>query len=789
MCGRSGALFSRRALEYTGRVVRHWGTGFSPSRPSSRSLAEMSPAHQSGRHFSSESKEPSPGGFTGIPGLHDPRDWKRLASETERTCRGLVEDVITGSAPASAAAVDTVRKLDEISDVLCQTIDAAEFCRHVHHDEAWRRAAHAACGQLGAFVHELNTHYGLYTALCRRLEGVSGARRTGPTAHEGSFQDTGKTRDHETKEMAEYRYVGEMLRRDFERFGVHLEGAARDEMTELVASVQQAGHEYMTNSIDVSKTGQVVVHETALRSEGGRGLELPAGWFRRRKHPSGASNLLVAPGDSNTCNGLLAHCDSEEVRRAAFRTYHAFPAENEAVARRILAARHRIASIMGYDSFCAYQLDGFSLSGTPEAVDGFLKGINESIRDGVSSERRALESFKASKASEGPGSPAAGSSRQLNPWDRDWAINGLQDPGSKASFQRLHSLFRVSGFVSGMSALLEEVMGLRLKLDLMSPGEAWAPGIIRVVVEDAQSGEAYGTIYLDLLQRPGKFGGAALFTLRCGRRLSSGEYQLPKVALVANISPDNNQYLSFGDLETLCHEFGHAMHSVLSRTELQHLSGTRGPQDIIEVPSHVFERFASDRRALSLMVQHSGHDAGAITNELMGALNAKRRHFAATKLQRTVQMCLMDHYMHSDRPQLPDFGSKGDIEQFMRERGVAEFDELIEFPPLRFTHMVGYAGNYYSYLFANCIAAKVWGDRGGDDGGESGTVGDGWPSRSSIHDNMLRSGGSVPARRYVEDLVGPCGLVTVAATDGYSSGCYPDFRPYLRHLDIIKERC
>lgn len=93
-----------------------------------------------------------------------------------------------------------------------------------------------------------------------------------------------------------------------------------------------------------------------------------------------------------------------------------------------------------------------------------------------------------------------------------------------------------------------------------------------------------------------------------------------------------------------------------------------------------------------------------------------------------------------DRPQRAGFGSKADIEQFMRERGVAEFDELTEFPPLRFAHIVGYAGTYYSYLFANCIAAEVWGVQGGNsaDGVTEGTLGSGWPSRPLI-DLMRRS--------------------------------------------------
>ena len=777
---------ARRALESTCRLIRQGGH----DRGSLSWLSSLSSANSTSKRSQTGTGGTGSGGFTGISGLHNPSDWKRLASLTEQACRGLVEDVIAGSASpsgsTSAAQVDIVRTLDEISDVLCQTIDAAEFCRHVHHDETWRHAAHAACGQLGAFVHELNTHYGLYTALCKCLDGESGANRTGSAHRAGSANQvstllgSGAVPGKTAKEVAEYRYVGEMLRRDFERFGVHLEGAARDEMTELVGFIHQSGHEYMTNTIDGSKTGQIVVDEKVLKAEarGGPGLQLPAGVFTRRNQLGGAANLLVASGDSNVCNGLLAYCDSEEVRKAAFHTYHTFPAENGALAGQILAARHRLASIMGYDSFCAYQLDGFSLGNTPGAVEAFLKGINESIGDSLCSERRMLESFKVSKGARAASNGFAG---RLNPWDREWAMNGTLGSESKASFQKLHSLFRVSGFVSGMSALLEEVIGLRLKEGSMPPSEAWAPGISKVTVEDALSGETYGTIYLDLLQRPGKFGGAALFTLRCGRRLPSGEYQLPKVALVANVSPDNNQYLSFGDLETLCHEFGHAMHSVLSRTELQHLSGTRGPQDVIEVPSHVFERFASDRRALSLMVQYSGHDTGAITDQLMGALDARRRHCAATKLQKTVKMCLLDQYMHSDRPMRSDFGSKADIEGFMWEHGVTELDELTEFPPLRFTHLVGYAGNYYSYLFANCIAAEVWGVRGA-----AGARGQGWPSRSSIHEKMLSTGGSIPAKSYIQDLIGPDRLVAVADQNNGQTGFYPDFRPYLRHLQIAQ---
>jgi intermediate peptidase len=688
-------------------------------------------------------------GFAGITGLRDPRDWKMLASKTEGACRGLVDSVIK----AGPKGVDTIRTLDEISDILCQTIDAAEFCRHVHEDPQWRHAANAACDQLGAFVHELNTHYGLYTALCGALDSERADPKVDcdPHGHPTS----------RVKDKKEYMYVGEMLRRDFERYGVHLEGGQRDEMTQLVADIHRAGHEYMTNAIDESKTGRVIVNIDSLlgRKQGISAEKVPenlsGGVFSRR------GNSLVASGCSKVCLGLLVHSDIEDVRKAAFQTYHSFPVENAVLVQRILSSRHRVAEIMGFDSFAAYQLDGFSLSNTPLAVEKFLKGINESIVHTVVREREVLEAFK-NKMSDSVGT--------FRPWDREWSVSRSLPDIYARSFGRLNSLFRVSEFLPGMSALLEEAMGLSLTVVDLHPTETWAPGVVKVWVQDTASKETFGTIYMDLLQRPGKFGGAALFTLRCGRRVAGG-YQSPKVALVANISSEH--FLSFGDLETLCHEFGHALHSVLSRTEMQHLSGTRGPQDIIEVPSHVFERFASDQRALKVMAKSSGCDPDLLTKDLFDALSARRRHFAATKLQRTVQLCLMDQYMHSNCIESSTFGSQADIDVFMKEHGLSHPNALdeVRHPPLRFTHLVGYAGNYYSYLFANCIAAEVWESNGGH-----------WPSRDVIHDKMMGKGGSLPAREYIEGLVGQSRLEKV--TGSKRSGNYPKFYPYLKTLGL-----
>jgi mitochondrial intermediate peptidase len=683
-------------------------------------------------------------GFTGMEGLRDPHDWRKLADRTEETCRGLVDDVIVGT----EAGPEVVRGLDYISDVLCQTIDAAEFCRHVHADDEWRQEAHRTCIRLGAYVHELNTHAGLYGILCRSLKQRSSFR------------------------VEEEYLVGEMLKRDFERFGVHLQGQARDEMTQLVAFIQECGHSYMKHAIDISKTGEINVDikkflEEKNRFLPGRCRDYPLeSIFGRRR-----GNMMVAHGDTQTCQGILYHCDYEEIRRSAFKAYQSYPSENKRLGEDLLKARYRVAEIMGYPSYTAYQLDGFSLGNTPHAVSKFLKSIQNSLGSAVAVEMDELRRFKSSLyKSEGQMPP------ELHLWDRDWAIQRTMPSSITASLQKLHSIFNVQGFITGMSALVEKVMGLQLVIVHMPAGESWAQGVMKVCVTDVQSGEKFGTIYLDLLQRRGKFGGAALFTLRCGRLLDNGSYQLPKVALVANIA--SNSFLTFGDLETLCHEFGHALHSVLSRTRLQHLSGTRGPQDIIEVPSHVFERFASDPAALSFMAKWglAGHQE--ISKDILTGLKQRREHYAAIKLKKTVEMCILDQYMHGEGVSREGFGSFSDLSEHMKEFGVTNYQNSM-FPPVRFSHIVGYGGNYYSYLFANCIASEIW------ENAQS-TSDVGWPSRIVLHHKMLRSGGAKPAQQYIEDILGPqydSKLVNISDDYGMH-GSYPDCTAYLKYLGI-----
>ena len=689
-------------------------------------------------------------GFASIRGLMKPSDWKRLADMTRRQCEDMVDDVIL-----STPGKEVVRKLDEISDNLCQVLDAAEFCRHVHGNEEWRQAAHSVCMELGGFVHELNTHYGLYSALSRSLH-----HSESPSSSE------------------EWRLVGEMLERDFQRFGVHLEGEARDRMTFLIGHINELGHMYMRNAMDSQKTGFILVPKKSGRNllrwtnEGSRSM------LKVREDGS-----VIAPGDSRTCNGFLWHSDEEMARKMAYKTYNKYPVENVHVLEELLQSRKEMASIMGYPSYSAYQLHDFSLANTPRAVSEFLKALQEGILPVLEKERAHMVQVKKLWRSHG------GCNSEVNPWDIHWAISRSMPTDISKRICVLDSLFTVSGFIYGLSALLEKFLGLHIVVKDVGQHEGWAPDIRKVCIYDHSNGEMLGTIYLDLFARPQKFGGAALFTLKCGKQLDDGTYQLPTVALVANIS--SNTFLAFSDLETLCHEFGHALHSLLSRTKYQHLSGTRGPQDVIEIPSHVFEKFSSDPESLRFMALNSGdpNRLSGVGNDVFKAPLERRRQFAASKLQRNVEMCILDQFMHGESFTCSSDWERG-AREFLDAHSVPEC--IVEHPPTRFSHAVGYGGNYYSYLYANSVASAVW--MKSTESNLSRNSRDGaWPDGKYLQTYMLRPGGAKKAKNYVSDILNiseasnTAKLIEVAdkSSGKTITGYYPAFASHLQELQLL----
>jgi len=165
--------------------------------------------------------------------------------------------------------------------------------------------------------------------------------------------------------------------------------------------------------------------------------------------------------------------------------------------------------------------------------------------------------------------------------------------------------------------------------------------------------------------------------------------------------------LSFTEVTTLFHEMGHAIHSVLGRTSLQNVSGTRCATDFAELPSVLMEYFASDPTVLSLFARHYETDQ-PLPYEMVAEKLALDKKFDGSDTENQIILSMVDQAYHSSLPLSPSFNTTAIYHDIQRTHGVLPAD-----PPGTswqgfFGHLFGYGSTYYSYLFDRVLAKRIW---------------------------------------------------------------------------------
>lgn len=688
-------------------------------------------------------------GAYGLEGLHAPEDFDRLARAAVSASDDMVRAVVAsgqtaawhprgsggaggGGQPSASSVVDA---LDEISDTVCSVVDVAEVCRNTHPDPRWVAAAERTYVALQGYVQGLNGHAGLYRALVAAQESASGDL---------------------TPEAAR---VALTLRHDFERGGVHLENERGRQLREASGRVITLGMAFQANLSDPSRVGHVDIPRANL---GGAPRSL-LNRFSTAGAGDGAGQLARVPLDAHTLSAAMRWVPCSTTRQAIYTAAHAGPAANRAALDGMLDARAEVSHLLGFDSHAHYATAPL-LAGHPDAVRHLLGDMSARAMDRAGEEMEMMERYQRWERGRGGGSAGGGGVRG---WDRAFLIGRARTEECQLDAAAVAAYFPLERVLRGVSSVVSRVLGVVLTEVEMGPGESWCVGVRKLRVSDKDDTDI-GTVYLDLSPRPHKFPHAAHFVIRCGRRRGGrdGGRQRPSVALVCNfgggqaMSAGSSALLSHAEVETFLHELGHAMHSVLSDTEYQHLSGTRCAMDLVEVPSHLFEYFAWDPGALSLI---SGHrtTGDPMPEAMVRQLRRGKELFGATDLQQQIVFALTDLEVHA----LPR-GERGAQAVSELAAGVQRRHSLMPVEPgtaweLRFGHLVGYASTYYSYVYARCLAAALWGRFFAEDSLAPG-------AGERLKDGLLRHGGAVDPAEVLRELLGGDALTELPEGRGHA---------------------
>ena len=680
--------------------------------------------------------------------LTEPDGFQVFASVTLQKARGIVSRVLQASSVDQYKSI--VRDLDLLSDLLCRVIDLADFVRATHPDPPMQAAASQAYAVMFEYMNVLNTTTGLNDQL------------------KAAMADPNVTALWSEEEWV----VARILMKDFAKSAIDLPSGAREKFVRLSNKISQLGPDFVES---------MAPEQRHLTMESGRlnGLDPVLArsltrWGKTHVPTIGpmATTVLRSVADSN-------------VRRDIYMANRTARRDQVQRLEELLRQRAELARLSGYESF-AHMTLADKMAKSPESVDTFLRALASDNKPKV--QREMDELLRAKQAATHNSVPS-----QLDPWDKDYYIT--QELSRKRSKNRqpdlLAAYFSLGTVMQGISRVMHRLYGVRFVPHETRPGETWNSDVRRLDVLDESDGHV-AVVYCDLFERSGKNPNPAHFTLRCSRLVSASElssapsapfstpeeaatdgmassysrsdgslHQLPTIALICDFpvpapSARHPTLLSFREVQTLFHEMGHAMHSILGRTGLQNVAGTRCATDFAELPSVLTERFAAEPAALALFARHFETDA-PLPASLMADRILPAPPFAALDTEAQLLLAFLDQRYHASSDVLdPAFDSTRAWHEVCGAHGSLREPAGTSYQGF-FGHLFGYGATYYAYLFDRAIAAKIWDEvfaQKGESGGESGSEPISRHRGERFKDEVLKWGGGRDGWKCVAGVLG-----------------------------------
>lgn len=391
---------------------------------------------------------------------------------------------------------------------------------------------------------------------------------------------------------------------------------------------------------------------------------------------------------------FMANAESADARR---RYQFAFanrgtPRNSELLAE-ALKLRKEMAGLFGLPSYADFATRR-RMVGNPGAVDKFLREVKAAVREVERRELAELTALKAVAVHKPVGEV------KLERWDADFYQEKLKRARYSVDQEALRKFFPTEASIQWVMAIASRLYGIRF---VPATVPTWHPDVRYFDVFDAASGKLKGGIYIDPFPRTGKFGHAAAWPVRSSSRRS---HRTPVVALVANL---NHAGLDSEELETLVHEFGHAMHGILSDTDYATLAGTSVQLDFVEAPSQMFEEWTRRRESLALLPQFCSPACPAIDDERLKQLSAARLFGAGMRYSRQHLYAAYD--MATSGETVPDPQALWEAMEGETPLGYVPGTHF----PGTFAHIIGgYAAGYYGYMWSQVLALDMLSAFGGN---------------------------------------------------------------------------
>ncbi|MCA9034360.1 MAG: M3 family metallopeptidase [Planctomycetaceae bacterium] len=492
--------------------------------------------------------------------------------------------------------------------------------------------------------------------------------------------------------------------------GIALQGQQRERFNEIEQELSQLGTDFSNHVLDATKAfhldltepSDVVGLPSSLRRS------TAAAWSRAEMNrdkpaatPEGGPWRVTL--DFPCFGPFMEHCQNRDLREKVFRAYISRASTGETdncpLIVRILALRKEQAALLGFASYADLSLSR-KMAASVDAVQQMFDQLYDASYEAAKEELAELNQFAA----------ASGAVTPLAHWDIAYWAERLREERFSFTDEQLRPYFSLERVLDGLFGLCHRLFGITVR---QADGKApvWNSDVRYFEVCD-DSGSQIAGFYLDPYSRPENKRGGAWMSDCVARSMYQGKLRLPVAHLVCNGTPpvdDVPSLMTFREVETLFHEFGHGLQHMLTTVDYRDAAGISGVEwDAVELPSQFMENWCYHRPTLMGMAVHY-ETAETLPEDLFQKICSAKNYRAASMMLRQLSLGMTDMELHAAYK--PD----GEESPFDIERRIAERTSLL--PPLpenrflcSFQHIFagGYSAGYYSYKWAEVLSADAF---------------------------------------------------------------------------------
>ena len=499
----------------------------------------------------------------------------------------------------------------------------------------------------------------------------------------------------------------ELKIRAAEHAGVGLEGEEKERFNAIAKELSQMGTDFSNHVLDATKAFELIIEDKADTEGWPNSLRQVAAHSYAQANEGSEPNPEDGPWritlDFPSFYPFMQHhrvrAHREQVYRAYVTRASSGELDNSELIQKTLQLRKEQAALVGFDSFAAWSLAA-KMAPDVDAVAKMTDELAEASKAHMQKDYEELEAL----------AKGSGQEESLLHWDMAFWAERLREKKFDYTDDQLRPYFPLPKVLDGLFGVAERLFEITIEEDQNVNAHKWHDDVQFFNV--MRDGEQIASFYLDPYSRPAEKRGGAWMNDCMGRRWVHGKLHLPVVHLVCNGTPpvgETPSLMSFTEVETLFHEFGHGLQGMLTTVDYADVAGINGVEwDAVEIASQFMENWCYHKPTLIGMTSHV-ETGEPLPDDLFEKIRAARTFRAGSLMMRQLSFGKIDMLLHDD------FDPNGDATAFDVEREVSqEMSVLAPLPEDRFlcsfTHIFagGYAAGYYSYKWSEVLSADAF---------------------------------------------------------------------------------